>query len=90
MEKIKILLVDDHQIIREGVKIMITDESDIDFIGCASNGKQALELVKLHEPDLVISDISMPDMTGIELTEKIKSRRKRHSAKTRYQQRNAA
>jgi len=71
MEKIKILLVDDHQIILDGVKTMIVDEEDIDFVGCARSGKKAYEMVKLHLPDIVISDISMPDMTGIELTAKI-------------------
>jgi DNA-binding NarL/FixJ family response regulator len=71
MEKIKILLVDDHQIILDGVKTMIVEEADIDFIGCASNGVKALEMIKLHSPDIVISDISMPDMTGIELTGQI-------------------
>jgi len=71
MEKIRILLVDDHQIIRDGVKTMIIDEPDIDFVGCASNGSDALEMVKLYLPDIVISDISMPDMNGIELTARI-------------------
>jgi DNA-binding NarL/FixJ family response regulator len=70
-EKIKVLLVDDHQIILDGVKTMIIDEADIVFLGCASTGKKAFEMVKQYFPDLVISDISMPDMTGIELTEKI-------------------
>jgi len=72
MKKIKVLLVDDHQIIRDGVKTMIIDEEDIEFVGCAENGKKALEMIKFQLPDLVISDISMPDMTGIELTAKIK------------------
>jgi DNA-binding NarL/FixJ family response regulator len=71
MEKIKVLLIDDHQIIRDGVKTMIIDEPDIDFIGCAENGINALEILKLQQVDVVISDISMPDMTGIELTTKI-------------------
>ena len=72
MKKIKVLLVDDHQIIRDGVKTMMIDEEDIEFVGCAENGKKALEMIKFRLPDLVISDISMPDMTGIELTAKIK------------------
>lgn len=66
--KIKVLLVDDHQIILYGVKTMLNDEEDIDFIGCASNGVKALEIIKTSLPDVVITDISMPDMTGIELT----------------------
>ncbi|MHC1780545.1 MAG: response regulator [Bacteroidales bacterium] len=71
MKKIKILLVDDHQIILEGVKTMLIDEDEIDFLGCASNGVNALEIIKQKLPDIVISDISMPDMTGIELTSRI-------------------
>lgn len=71
MKKIKILLVDDHQIILEGVKTMLIDEDEIDFLGCASNGVNALEIIKQKSPDIVISDISMPDMTGIELTSRI-------------------
>jgi DNA-binding NarL/FixJ family response regulator len=71
MKKIKVLLVDDHQIIRDGVRTMIMEEDDIEFVGCAENGNKALELVKALLPDIVISDISMPDMTGIELTSKI-------------------
>jgi len=64
-------LVDDHQIIRDGVKTMLIDEDDIDFVGYAANGFNALEMIKQNVPDIVISDISMPDMTGIELTSKI-------------------
>jgi DNA-binding NarL/FixJ family response regulator len=71
MKKIKVLLVDDHQIILDGVKTMLIDEEDIDFIGCAANGSKALEIIIRQSPDIVISDISMPDMTGIELTSKI-------------------
>ncbi len=71
MKKIKVLLVDDHQIILEGVKTMLIDEDDIDFLGCASNGIKALEIIKMKSPDIVISDISMPDMTGIELSSRI-------------------
>jgi len=71
MKKIKVLLVDDHQIILEGVKTMLIDEDSIEFLGCASNGIDALQMIKQKSPDIVISDISMPDMTGIELTKKI-------------------
>jgi DNA-binding NarL/FixJ family response regulator len=71
MKKIKVLLVDDHQIIRVGVQTMIIEESDIDFVGCATNGIEALEMVKQLSPDIIISDISMPDMNGIEFTIKL-------------------
>lgn len=71
MAKIKVMLVDDHQIILDGVKNMLTDEDDIEFVGCAANGRKALEMIQNKLPDIVISDISMPDMTGIELTQMI-------------------
>jgi DNA-binding NarL/FixJ family response regulator len=67
MPNIKVIIVDDHQIIRDGVKNMIADEEDICFVGCASTGVQALEMIRELKPDVVISDISMPDMNGIEL-----------------------
>lgn len=70
-KKIKVFLVDDHQIILDGVKTMLIDEDDIDFIGCALDSNKALEMIKTLLPDVVISDISMPDMTGIELSAKI-------------------
>lgn len=69
MNKIKVLIVDDHQIIRDGVKNMIADEEDIAFMGCASTGFKALEMAREINPDVIISDISMPDMSGIELAE---------------------
>ncbi len=71
MEKIKVFLVDDHQIILDGVKNMLIDEEDIDFTGSASNAKKAFDMIKKYIPDVVITDISMPDLTGIELTAKI-------------------
>jgi DNA-binding NarL/FixJ family response regulator len=71
MDKISVFLVDDHQIIRDGVKTMISDEPDIEFVGCADNGVHALKQISDLKPDVVISDISMPEMTGIELCEKI-------------------
>jgi len=71
MGKIKVMLVDDHQIIRDGVKTMLLDEEDIEFVGSAENGSKAIEMLKVAMPDIVISDISMPDITGIDLTRKL-------------------
>jgi len=72
MEKIKVLLVDDHQIVRDGIKRILKDESDIELIGSVSSGKEALDFVKCTPPDVVIADLSMPNMSGIELTERLK------------------
>lgn len=72
MDKIKVLLVDDHQIVRDGIKRILKDESDIELIGSVSSGKEALDFVKCTPPDVVIADLSMPNMSGIELTERLK------------------
>ncbi len=71
MEKIKVLLVDDHQIVRDGIKRILKDESDIELIGSVSSGKEALDFTRCTEPNLVIADLSMPNMSGIELTKKL-------------------
>lgn len=70
--KISILLVDDHRIITDGIRIMLSGSDDHELLGCAQNGEEALRLIRCHQPDIVITDISMPGMTGIELMEKIK------------------
>lgn len=71
MADLKIVLVDDHQIIQESVRIMLADTEGIAWIRCAGNGEEALDQIKSLEPDVVITDISMPKMNGIELTEEI-------------------
>ena len=73
MEKIKILLAEDHAVVREGFRELIDNEEDMEVIGEASNGLEALRLAETLSPDLVIMDISMPVMNGIEATKKIKN-----------------
>ena len=68
MEKIKIVLVDDHQMFRDGVKSVLSDEENIELIGEVGNGNDLYELLKIDSPDLIITDISMPDISGIEIT----------------------
>jgi DNA-binding NarL/FixJ family response regulator len=72
MPDLKILLVDDHQIIQESVRIMLENAEGIAWTKCAGNGEEALEQVRCLKPDIVITDISMPKMNGIELTEEIR------------------
>jgi len=72
---ISILLVDDHQIILDGIKQMLEGESSICICACAENGKQALELALQNPPDIIITDVSMPDMNGVELCEQIQKMR---------------
>ena len=73
MEAIKILITDDHQIIIDGLKSLLSDEKDLQVIGEASNGKEAIEFLKLLKADVVLMDIDMPVLIGIEATKKIKS-----------------
>ena len=68
---LKILIADDHTIIREGLRALIEKEADLEVVAEASNGKEALLLTHEYRPDLVVMDISMPEMNGIEATRRI-------------------
>ena len=68
---IKIVLADDHMIVRNGVKSLLENEPGIRVVGEAENGVSAWEMVQKSNPDVLVSDINMPLMNGIELTEKI-------------------
>jgi len=63
----KIILVDDHFLVREGVKALFEHEEKIEVIGEAANGKEALEILQTLQPDILIVDVRMPEMTGNEL-----------------------
>ncbi len=71
MEKIgKVIIVEDHAVFREGLKRVISEMSDLELIGEADNGADFLEMLKKTKPDIVLMDIQMPVMDGIEATEK--------------------
>jgi DNA-binding NarL/FixJ family response regulator len=72
MAKIRIVLADDHVILRQGTRQLLEHEPDIEVVGEASNGAEAVELVSKLKPDIVIIDVAMPGMNGIEATKKIK------------------
>lgn len=72
MSAYRIILADDHSMFRHGIKKIVEDISDIEVIGEAGNGIELLELVRNLEPDMVIVDISMPYLRGIEATKDIK------------------
>ncbi|MFK8243010.1 MULTISPECIES: response regulator transcription factor [unclassified Facklamia] len=72
-ETIKIVIADDEQLIRSGLKLMLNTFSDIEVVGVASNGQEALEQCQQHEVDVVLMDIRMPKVNGIEGTKLIKT-----------------
>lgn len=72
MSKIKIMLVDDHQLVRDGIKSLISDSFGIDIIGEASNATEFFKLLHTAIPDVVLMDISLPNMSGIEITKILK------------------
>jgi two-component system response regulator NreC len=74
MAKIRVLLADDHAIVREGVKMILAKEPDFEVVGEAQDGRQALDLVERMKPNVVVMDISMPEMGGIEATQHVKER----------------
>jgi len=71
IEKINVLVVDDHKIVRDGILSLLQDEPEIQIIAEAENGKDALEKILKVQPDLVLIDINMPVMNGIECTYEI-------------------
>lgn len=72
MDKIKILVTDDHPMVLEGMRGILTQISFVDLVGLASNAYEAMEMIKQHSPDILITDINMPEISGIELTAKVK------------------
>jgi len=69
---IKVLLVDDHEIVRAGLKMLLQSQEDIQVIGEAENGQQAMEACRKSAPDVVIMDITMPGQSGLEVTRQLK------------------
>jgi two-component system response regulator NreC len=68
---IKIILADDHQIVRHGLRSLLSSEPDMEVVGEADNGRAVVRLVQEKSPQVVIMDISMPDLNGIEATRQI-------------------
>jgi len=71
MKKIKVLITDDHAILAEGIKALLNTSENIEVVGTASDGKVAIELVAKLKPDVVLMDIAMPIMDGIEASRRI-------------------
>jgi len=68
---IKILIVDDHQLVREGFKRILEEEKDFQVVGTAADGKSAIDMAKSTHPDVVLLDVAMPDMDGVEVTKRL-------------------
>ncbi len=75
MNKIRVLIADDHRVVREGLGAILKTKSDIDVVGEATNGIEAVQAAKSLKPDVILMDISMPQMNGVEATRLIKKER---------------
>ena len=71
MKKIQVILVDDHQLIRDGIKSLLQDAQQIEVINEASSAAELFQLLKCQKPDILILDVSLPGMSGIEITKVI-------------------
>ncbi|ELR69984.1 response regulator [Fulvivirga imtechensis AK7] len=71
-DTIKIILADDHEIVRKGIRLLLESEGDIDVVAEASDGAEAIEMVRKYHPDMLIVDIRMPVLNGIDTTARIK------------------
>src|SRR5512135_2698510 len=69
--KIKVLLADDHQIMREGLASLLEKHAELEVVGQAGDGRAAVSLAQQLQPDVVVMDIGMPDLNGIEATRQI-------------------
>lgn len=74
MNKLRIILAEDHETIRDGLKLLVNSRSDMEVIGEAENGWKALQLADESSPDVVVMDISMPDLNGLQATRRLKDK----------------
>jgi DNA-binding NarL/FixJ family response regulator len=71
-EVIKVLAVDDHPLVRKGIASILANEGDMQLVGEAGNGREAVDLFRQHHPDVVLMDLRMPDMDGVQATQAIR------------------
>jgi two-component system, NarL family, response regulator NreC len=71
MKRIRILLADDHAVVRQGFKMILAEQPDMEIVGEAGNGREALALAESLRPDVVVMDVAMPELNGIEATRRM-------------------
>jgi two-component system response regulator NreC len=71
MKRIRILLADDHAVVRQGFKMILSAHSDMEIVGEAGNGREAIQLTEELRPDIVVMDVAMPELNGIEATRRV-------------------
>jgi DNA-binding NarL/FixJ family response regulator len=69
VDSIRILLADDHELVRAGIRSLLERLPDVEVVAEAGDGRQAIRLVEEHDPDIVLTDIAMPDLNGLEVTQ---------------------
>ena len=72
MGKIRLILADDHAVVRSGIRMLLEAQPDIEIVSEAESGRQAVDQVRRLKPDVVLMDVQMPELNGIEATQKIK------------------
>ena len=72
-KRIRILLADDHAVVRQGFKMILSAQPDMEIVGEAGNGREAVELAEQLRPDVVVMDVAMPELNGIEATRRVSS-----------------
>lgn len=74
MDPIRVVLADDHRLVRSGIRALLERFEDVEMVGEAANGREALELVERHRPNIVLMDIAMPELNGLDAARNIHQR----------------
>ena len=72
MKKLRVFLADDHGVLREGLKMLVNSQADMECVGEAANGRDAVRMVSELLPDVAVLDVSMPELNGLQATERIR------------------
>ena len=72
MAKIRLILADDHAVVRSGIRMLLEAQPDIEIVGDVESGREAIEQTRKLRPDVVLMDVQMPEINGIEATQQIK------------------